>query len=134
MDLIEGKNAIIILNKTDLSVKFDEKILKTSLPIIRTSMINEEGIDKLEETITEMFNTKELKRESVLITNTRHERLLNMASKKLTSSLYDINRGIPIDACEVDLRGAYDDLGLIIGESVSDEIMDKVFKEFCVGK
>lgn len=97
-------------------------------------MINEEGIDKLEETITEMFNTKELKRESVLITNTRHERLLNMASKKLTSSLYDINRGIPIDACEVDLRGAYDDLGLIIGESVSDEIMDKVFKEFCVGK
>ena len=49
-------------------------------------------------------------------------------------SLIDIKRGIPLDACEVDLRGAYDDLGFIIGEAVSDEIMDKVFKEFCVGK
>ena len=134
MELIEGKNAIIILNKIDLLKQFDEKILNTHLPIIKTSMINEEGIDKLEETITDMFNTKELKRESVLITNTRHERLLNEASLKLSSSLYDIKRGIPLDACEVDLRGAYDDLGLIIGESVSGEIMDKVFKEFCVGK
>ena len=97
-------------------------------------MVNEEGIDRLEETITEMFNTKDLKRESVLITNTRHERLLSQAGKKLSESLRDIKRGIPLDACEVDLRGAYDDLGLIIGEAVSDEIMDKVFKEFCVGK
>ena len=97
-------------------------------------MAKDEGIDKLEEAITEMFNTKDIKRESVLITNTRHERLLKEASKKLSDSLKDIKRGIPLDACEVDLRGAYDDLGLIIGESVSDEIMDKVFKEFCVGK
>jgi len=69
-----------------------------------------------------------------LITNTRHERLLNSAREKLASSLKDIRIGIPLDAVEVDLRGSYDDLGLIIGQSVSDEIMDKVFKEFCVGK
>ena len=92
------------------------------------------GIDKLEETITEIFDTNEINRESILITNTRHERLLNEANKKLNESLADIKRGIPLDAVEVDLRGSYDDLGLIIGESVSDEIMDKVFKEFCVGK
>ena len=131
LDLIEGRNAIIILNKTDLEDKFAYDFNQVT---IRTSMANDEGIDKLEEAITEMFNTKDIKRESVLITNTRHERLLKEASKKLSDSLKDIKRGIPLDACEVDLRGSYDDLGLIIGESVSDEIMDKVFKEFCVGK
>ena len=105
-----------------------------NLPIIETSMTENIGIDKLEETITEIFDTSEINRESILITNTRHERLLKSASEKLASSLYDIKMGIPLDAVEVDLRGSYDDLGLIIGESVSDEIMDKVFKEFCVGK
>ena len=134
LDLIEGKNAIIILNKTDLKSKFDKDAFELSLPIIKTSMTENIGIDKLEEKITEIFDTSNISRESLVITNTRHERLLNEARQKLDSSLADIKRGIPLDAVEVDLRGAYDDLGLIIGESVSDEIMDKVFKEFCVGK
>ena len=135
LDLIEGKNSIIILNKTDLDQQFDRTIFDgVDLPIIETSMTENIGIDKLEETITEIFDTSEINRESILITNTRHERLLNEANKKLNESLADIKRGIPLDAVEVDLRGSYDDLGLIIGESVSDEIMDKVFKEFCVGK
>ena len=135
LDLIEGKNSIIILNKTDLDQKFDRAIFDNiDLPIIETSMTENIGIDKLEETITEIFDTSEINRESILITNTRHERLLNEANKKLNDSLTDIKMGIPLDAVEVDLRGSYDDLGLIIGESVSDEIMDKVFKEFFVGK
>jgi len=134
LELIEDKNAIIILNKTDLDSIFDKSLLDVNLPIIETSMTENIGIDKLEETITEIFDTSEINRESILITNTRHERLLKSASEKLASSLYDIKMGISLDAVEVDLRGSYDDLGLIIGESVSDEIMDKVFKEFCVGK
>ena len=134
LELIKDKNAIIILNKTDLDTIFDKSLLDVNLPIIETSMTENIGIDKLEETITEIFDTSEINRESILITNTRHERLLKSARKKLESSLYDIRIGIPLDAVEVDLRGSYNDLGLIIGESVSDEIMDKVFKEFCVGK
>ena len=97
-------------------------------------MISQMGIRKLEDTIRDIFDTKELNRESVLITNARHERLLKSAREKINNSLKDMEAGIPIDACEVDLSSAYEDLGLIIGESVSGEIMDKVFKEFCVGK
>ena len=59
---------------------------------------------------------------------------LNSSKEKLQSSLKDIKSFVPIDCVEVDLRSSYDDLGLIIGETVSDEIMDKVFREFCVGK
>lgn len=134
LDLIKGKNAIVILNKADLVVKFSEKDFDLDIPIIKTSMIDQMGIKKLEDTIREIFDTKEINRESVLITNTRHERLLKSARAKINESLSDMEAGIPIDACEVDLSSAYEDLGLIIGESVSGEIMDKVFKEFCVGK
>lgn len=134
LDLIRGKNALIILNKADLEGKFDEKIFDVNLPIIKTSMVDQLGIRKLEDTIRDIFDTKEIKRESVLITNTRHERLLKSAKEEIDQSLNDMEAGIPIDACEVDLSSAYEDLGLIIGESVSGEIMDKVFKEFCVGK
>ena len=134
LDLIKGKNAIVILNKADLDEKFSEKDFDLDIPIINTSMIDQLGIKKLEDTIREIFDTKEINRESVLITNTRHERLLKSARDKINESLSDMEAGIPIDACEVDLSSAYEDLGLIIGESVSGEIMDKVFKEFCVGK
>ncbi len=134
LELIKGKNAIIILNKSDLDSVIDESFFDINLPIIRTSMTTEMGIKKLEDTIRDIFDTKELNRESVLITNTRHERLLKSAKEKIARSLIDMEAGIPIDACEVDLSSAYEDLGLIIGESVSGEIMDKVFKEFCVGK
>lgn len=134
LDLIKGKNAIIILNKADLDGKFNENLFKVDLPVIKTSMVDQMGIRTLEDTIRDIFDTKEINRESVLITNTRHERLLKSARDKIRESLSDMEAGIPIDACEVDLSSAYEDLGLIIGESVSGEIMDKVFKEFCVGK
>lgn len=134
VDLIKNKNAIIILNKTDLDAKFDEKKLDFALPIIKMSMIKEEGLKDLEDAIRNIFDKKDMNKESVLITNVRHENLLKSAKKKLDASLTDMQRGVPIDACEVDLSAAYEDLGLIIGESVSGEIMDKVFKEFCVGK
>ena len=134
LDLIKGKNAIIILNKADLDGKFNENIFDVDIPIIKTSMVDQMGIRTLEDTIRDIFDTKEINRESVLITNTRHERLLKSAEEKIKTSLNDMEAGIPIDACEVDLSSAYEDLGLIIGESGSGEIMDKVFKEFCVGK
>lgn len=132
LELIKGKNAIVILNKTDLPNKFSMEEL--NLPIIETSMKENIGIEELEEKIQDIFDTKVINRESLIITNTRHERLLKSADEKLDNSLEDIKKGISLDAVEVDLRNSYKDLGLIIGESVSDEIMDKVFKEFCVGK
>ncbi|MDU6791152.1 MAG: tRNA uridine-5-carboxymethylaminomethyl(34) synthesis GTPase MnmE [Anaerococcus sp.] len=134
LDLLKGKNAIIILNKTDLDGKISKDDFDKSFKIIETSMISRDGIDKLEGAIFEIFDSKELNKESLMITNLRHERLLNSSMKNLKSSLDDIKAYVPIDCVEVDLRASYDDLGLIIGETVSDEIMDKVFREFCVGK
>ncbi len=129
-----SKNAIIILNKIDLDSKVSKSDFDDSFNIIETSMVSRDGVDKLEGAIFDIFDSKELNKESLMITNLRHERLLNSSRKKLESSLNDIKAFVPIDCVEVDLRSSYDDLGLIIGETVSDEIMDKVFREFCVGK
>lgn len=134
LDMLKGKNAIIILNKIDLDSKISKSDFDDSFKIIETSMVSRDGVDKLEGAIFEIFDSKELNKESLMITNLRHERLLNSSRKKLESSLNDIKAYVPIDCVEVDLRSSYDDLGLIIGETVSDEIMDKVFREFCVGK
>lgn len=132
--MLKGKNAIIILNKIDLDSKISISDFDDSFKIIETSMVSRDGVDKLEGAIFDIFDSKELNKESLMITNLRHERLLNSSRKKLESSLDDIKDYVPIDCVEVDLRSSYDDLGLIIGETVSDEIMDKVFREFCVGK
>lgn len=134
LDLLKGKNAIIILNKIDLDSKISKDDFDKDFKIIETSMVSRDGIDKLEGAIFDIFDSKELNKESLMITNLRHERLLNSSKEKLQSSLKDIKSFVPIDCVEVDLRSSYDDLGLIIGETVSDEIMDKVFREFCVGK
>lgn len=134
LELLKGKNAIIILNKIDLDSKISKEDFGKDFKIIETSMISRDGIDKLEGAIFEIFDSKELNKESLMITNLRHERLLNSSNEKLQSSLNDIKSFVPIDCVEVDLRSSYDDLGLIIGDTVSDEIMDKVFREFCVGK
>ena len=134
LDMLKGKNAIIILNKIDLDSKISKIDFDDSFKIIETSMVSRDGVDKLEGAIFDIFDSKELNKESLMITNLRHERLLNSSMKNLKSSLDDIKAYVPIDCVEVDLRSSYDDLGLIIGETVSDEIMDKVFREFCVGK
>ena len=134
LDMLKGKNAIIILNKIDLDSKISISDFDDSFKIIETSMVSRDGVDKLEGAIFDIFDSKELNKESLMITNLRHERLLNSSMKNLKSSLDDIKAYVPIDCVEVDLRASYDNLGLIIGETVSDEIMDKVFREFCVGK
>lgn len=134
LDMLKGKNAIIILNKIDLDSKISKSDFDDSFKIIETSMVSRDGVDKLEGAIFDIFDSKKLNKESLMITNLRHERLLNSSMKNLKSSLDDIKAFVPIDCVEVDLRSSYDDLGLIIGETVSDEIMDKVFREFCVGK
>lgn len=134
LSLIKDRRAIILLNKIDLPQAFDRSKLPVDFPIIESSMKDESSIRKLEEKIGEIFDTESLEREPVVITNVRHERLLTSAKDKLASSIKDLRAGVPLDCIEVDLRSSYQDLGLIIGEAVSDEIMDKVFKEFCVGK
>lgn len=81
LDMLKGKNAIIILNKIDLDSKISKSDFDDSFKIIETSMVSRDGVDKLEGAIFDIFDSKELNKESLMITNLRHERLLNSSRK-----------------------------------------------------
>lgn len=136
---IEGRKAIILLNKSDLpSVVSEEDISihnKSSFPVISVSLMNGEGLKKLSGTIREMFFSGEIGfNDELMITNERHLSLLNRAVTSVEHVRSSAENGLPEDFLSIDLMDAYDLLGMIIGEKIEDDLVDMIFARFCVGK
>jgi tRNA modification GTPase len=138
IDLIKEKRSIVILNKSDLPNKFNEEDLRKLLgdkPVITSSITRGVGIEELEEKIKDMFFKGEVEIQSdTMITNLRHEDQLKKALKNIENSLQDINLSVPLDCIEVDLKDCWENLGEISGDTVDEDILDKIFSEFCIGK
>ena len=138
INLTKGKQRIVILNKIDLQqkIELDEiENLVGSENIIQTSIINDIGVDELEEQIKKMFASGiESSQNSVIINNARHVALLNKAADSLEAVLTGIKNGMPVDLCQTDMRDAWEDLGEITGDSYNDELLDELFSRFCLGK
>ena len=125
----------ILLNKIDLDGGFDFDENLEGIEVIRTSIKQNEGIEDLENKIIEMFNDGYIEANNDnIITNIRHRDIINKAIKSLESSLHDMECGVPIDCFEVDLRNAWEILGEITGETVDDDVLNKIFSDFCIGK
>lgn len=98
-------------------------------------MATGEGLQALEQAILELFFGGEIQSSSdVLITNVRHAQLVERAIDTLRGFLEDLEASVPLDAAEVDLRQAWVYLGSITGENVEDEVLNRIFSQFCVGK
>lgn len=138
IELIKGKRSVVLLNKTDLPNRYTGEHLEKLLEgqdVIYTSISNEVGIDVLEDAIKKMFYSGEIELNSdLVVTNIRHKNQLEKALKSIESALNDIKASIPLDCVEVDLRDCWEDLGEISGESISEDILDRIFSEFCIGK
>ena len=135
LDLIRDKKSIVLLNKIDLDGGFDFDENFEGIEVIHTSIKNNEGIEDLENKIIEMFNDGYIEANNDnIITNIRHRDIINKAIKSLESSLHDMEAGVPIDCFEVDLRNAWEILGEITGETVDDDVLNKIFSDFCIGK
>lgn len=135
LDLIRDKKSIVLLNKIDLDGGFDVDQNLEGIEVIHTSIKNNEGIEDLENKIIEMFNDGYIEANNDnIITNIRHRDIINKAIKSLESSLHDMEAGVPIDCFEVDLRNAWEILGEITGETVDDDVLNKIFSDFCIGK
>ena len=135
LDLIRDKKSIVLLNKIDLDGGFDFDENLEGIEVIHTSIKNNEGIEDLENKIIEMFNDGYIEvNNDNIITNIRHRDIINKAIKSLESSLHDMEAGVPIDCFEVDLRNAWEILGEITGETVGDDVLNKIFSDFCIGK
>lgn len=137
LSMIGDKKAVILLNKSDLtSVVTKEDIAeKTSMPVIDISAKENTGIDEFIGTIKNWFLSGEIDyNHEVIITNVRHEHLLEEALESLRMVMESVKAELPEDFYSIDLMNAYTSLGLIIGEEIEDDLVDEIFSKFCMGK
>ena len=134
LDKVKDKNPIIVLNKNDLPKKIDTDKLDFK-HIVSTNTNTLDGIESLKEEIKSMFKLSEIKEDDY--TSLANERQLSLAKKALKSlgdAKISLENNKPVDIIEIDLKEVFDILGSITGESYSDELLDELFANFCVGK
>ncbi len=138
IERIGDKRAIVVVNKVDLPAAFDINDLEDRLPgkmFIRTSMMNEQGVEDVENQIAEMvFGGEVIRKENAYVSNIRHIRALEKAKGSIRSAIDATESGMPYDFIEVDTKDTYEALGEITGETVEDDMMTKIFSNFCLGK
>ncbi len=132
LTLTEGKKRLVILNKTDLEQKIEHEELPAS---IKTSMIAENGIEIIEQTIKAMFEIGDIKaKDMTYLSNARHIAKLNIAINSITDAINAMEDGMLIDMVEIDIKNAWYTLGEILGEEIGDSLIDELFSKFCLGK
>ncbi|WP_242363837.1 tRNA uridine-5-carboxymethylaminomethyl(34) synthesis GTPase MnmE [Limosilactobacillus antri] len=139
LTVTQGKQRIVILNKTDLPRQVDLAELKQLTAgdtVIETSIVNHEGMDQLGQRISKMFFNEgiESSQSNVMVTNARHIGLLHQANAALNDVLKGIDEGMPVDLVQIDMTRCWDLLGEITGDSYQDELLDQLFSQFCLGK
>lgn len=135
--LISDKKSIVLLNKTDLECIVTSEDIKKIIDTepIEISAKDNIGIDKLENRIKEMFYDGMISfNDEIYITNLRHKEALTEAIESLKMVNESIDNGMPEDFYSIDLMNSYEVLGNIIGESVSDDLVNEIFSKFCMGK
>jgi len=137
-EYLKTRKSLVLINKSDLTQAFTHDEVKEMIPdakIIETSFIMGEGINDIEEFIEEMVYGGEIvQSESLMVNNVRHIELLNKGRDSLRDALNMTQMKEALDFIEIDVKNAYEFLGEIIGETVSDDIIDEVFARFCLGK
>ncbi|HBF2788929.1 TPA: tRNA uridine-5-carboxymethylaminomethyl(34) synthesis GTPase MnmE [Clostridioides difficile] len=138
LEKLKDKQTIVLLNKNDLKQEIEEeKILKyvENNSIIKISALQQEGIEELQDKIESMVYKGSIKNNSSLVvTNSRHKDALSKAYKSATDALIALEQSMPFDFVEVDLKNIWDYLGYINGDTVTEDLLDNIFHNFCIGK
>lgn len=134
-DSIRSMPHIVVLNKQDEGVSEETVSRFDESERILISALTKEGLDALEEKLSALaFGEGADITSHALISNARHKHLLDGASASIRSAAEALQNGMPTDFLETDIREAWEALGEITGETVSEEIIDEIFSKFCLGK
>lgn len=137
-ELIGSKKAIILINKVDLPSRLDRGLVERyagGRKIIDISIKTGEGIELLKDEIYNFVYSGEIKyTQEVLVTNVRHKDLLVKAKSSMRKAMETLDRKLPLDLISIDINEALEYIGQITGESVREDIIDRIFSQFCVGK
>ena len=146
LQLMKGKPAIILLNKSDLNMVVGKSEVQEAyyqsngensenIPIIEVSAKHQQGIDLVEQTLKDMFFEGNLAfNDEIYITNVRHKTALRDACDALNRVRDSIHGKMPEDFYSIDLMDAYEALGSITGETIGEDLVNEIFSKFCMGK
>lgn len=137
MDKIKGKKTLTLINKNDQTLIVDKMLItsKIDTQILEISAKEGYGKTELHNLLKDMFFNNEINfNDEIYITNLRHKSLLFETKESLNKVLESISLGMGEDFFTIDLMSAYASLGKIIGEELEDDLVNKIFAEFCMGK
>ena len=130
----KDKKVIVVINKSDLERKINLDDIKYQ-NIVYTNTIDLNGINSLKEKIVELFNLNELEQQDyTYLSNVRQISLAKEAYQILEEVNNGIKNEVPVDMIEIDIKRAWEKLGEIIGETYTEELIDQLFSQFCLGK
>ncbi len=128
------KNRIIIVNKSDQKIKIERELTNYN-NVIYASMINQKGIKEVKNKISEMFNLEQITTNDLnFLSNARQIALAKEANILLNNIIEKIDNEEYIDLIEIDIKLAWEKLGEIIGQTYEEELIDRLFSDFCLGK
>ncbi len=130
---IENRKSITLLNKTDLEerLNIDRKLLGENIEV---SAINGFGMEELKRKIKELFFRGSIEVSDLMVTNRRHKEALMRALEKLILAKNAIDQGISLDLAAIDLNASWNYFGEITGDTLSEDLVEKIFSDFCIGK
>lgn len=132
---VSGKPAIIVANKSDLESRCDMSSYNELGEIVYVSAKSGEGFEELRNTIESMLIDTELDvSNDDIVTQARHFEQLTRAKEALLEAINSLEMGITFDVISIDVQNAIESLGAISGQSVGDEVVDRIFERFCIGK
>ena len=134
LKVCQDKKTIVVLNKSDLEKRIEEEEIPYT-DIIHTNTLDESGIEPLKDKISELFHLEQLQsQDDSYLSNIRQISLAKEALSILDEAVMAIQQEVPIDMIEIDIKRAWEKLGEIIGETYSEELIDQLFSQFCLGK
>lgn len=134
IEAIKDKKAIVLLNKIDLENKLDNSVIDKFENIIKISAKEDIGIDGLKNEIKNMFFSGKIDSESLIISNSRHKQALIRAEENCNEALVRLNNNEYLDLISIFVTAALKALGEITGSELEEDLVNKIFKEFCCGK
>ena len=133
---VKNKEYLVLINKTDLESKLDlDNINIDKNRVVYLSIINNKGIEELKEKISELFNISNItSSDPTYLNNARSISILNKCLNKVGEVEEAVKNNMPIDMIELDIKSIWEELGTINGSTYEEELLDEMFKRFCLGK
>jgi len=136
---IEGKKKVIAMNKNDLppGTSLEEvKILFPEDPVISISALRNDGIDNLKQAIYSSLIRREVRTtpEHLIVANIRHKAALTQARNNLSNATKGLGKGVSLEFIAFEIRSSLEALGDLVGESATEEVLNRIFEKFCIGK